>query len=189
MEKFVPFLRLSLSTSQRGKKINLTSQISSQIERAEADQSRDQLGSSYPPSRLKLRKNRTATESWKAYEERLVRQASAKLQEGDIRGAIRCLNADETLAKWCDSTFQALQAKHSSAPANRRPFPIPSSSPMSVSVADVRNAIKSFPPGSAGGRDGLRPQHLKDLTDNQGGTPLCEALRDFSNLVLAGRSS
>ena len=28
---------------------------------------------------------------------------------------------------------------------------------------DVRNAVLLFPAGSAGGPDGLRPQHLRDM--------------------------
>ena len=32
-----------------------------------------------------------------------------------------------------------------------------------VTEGEIAQAIKSFPNGSAGGPDGLRPQHLKDL--------------------------
>ena len=46
-------------------------------------------------------------------------------------------------------------------------------------------AIRGFAPGSAGGRDGLRPQHLKDMMDGPGGS-LCESLANFANLVLVG---
>ena len=35
-----------------------------------------------------------------------------------------------------------------------------------VSSEEVRSIIKSFPPGSAGGLDALRPQILKDLMDS-----------------------
>ena len=121
-----------------------------------------------------------------AEEAQRILRASAKLQEGDIRGAVRCLNAEESLAPWSEDTMRALISKHPSVPADRRPILSSSCPSLSVTVSDVHSAIKSFSPGSAGGRDGLRPQHLKDLTDNHGGTTLCEALRDFSNLVLAG---
>ena len=48
------------------------------------------------------------------------------------------------------------------------------------------NAIKSFPNGSAGGPDGLRPQQLKDLTcPSRENSPLLSALAAFSSLVLA----
>ena len=46
-------------------------------------------------------------------------------------------------------------------------------------------AIKSFTPGSAGGPDGLRPQHLSDMVGPQGGT-LLDALTELMSLVLSG---
>ena len=48
------------------------------------------------------------------------------------------------------------------------------SMPIKVSVEEVSRAICSFPCGSAGGPDGLRPQHLKDMTSTsaEGGGPL-----------------
>ena len=52
------------------------------------------------------------------------------------------------------------------------------------------NAIKSLPAGSAGGLDGLRPQHIKDLTNmhtGEAGQRLISRLTDFVNLCLAGR--
>ena len=45
--------------------------------------------------------------------------------------------------------------------------------------------------GSAGGPDGLRPQHLKDLigaSAERGGKELLSALIDFVNLVVNGRT-
>jgi len=33
---------------------------------------------------------------------------------------------------------------------------------LTVSEEDVRRAVFSFPAGSSGGPDGMRPQHLKD---------------------------
>ena len=97
-------------------------------------------------------------------------RASAKLQEGDIRGAVRCLCSDETLAPSTAATHQALLAKHPSRPADRRAPPSAAATPpMTVNAADVRLAIRSFTPGSAGGRDGLRPQHLRDMTEDRVG--------------------
>ena len=55
--------------------------------------------------------------------------------------------------------------------------------------SDVVRAIRSFPPGSAGGPDKLRPQHLKDLLQPLGDNlenPLLSALVDFCYLVLRG---
>jgi hypothetical protein len=62
---------------------------------------------------------------------------------------------------------------------------------MEVTAADVKAAIMTFPNGSAGGPDGLRPQHLKDMITSGGvGTdvPLLQAITDLINAMLAGRT-
>ena len=58
-----------------------------------------------------------------------------------------------------------------------------------VSEGTVAHAIRSFPNGSAGGPDGLRPQHLLDLTSASAGMRgqcLLQALTTFTNLILTG---
>ena len=57
---------------------------------------------------------------------------------------------------------------------------------MMATPAEVTKAIRSFAPGSAGGREGLRPQHLKDMTGERLGGELIEALTEFVNLALRG---
>ena len=62
---------------------------------------------------------------------------------------------------------------------------------VSVSMENVANAIRSFPNGSAGGPDGLRPQHLKDMTGPStegGGHTLLFAIAPFLTLVLEGKT-
>ena len=52
----------------------------------------------------------------------------------------------------------------------------------------VKTAIQTFPNGSAGGPDSLRPQHIKDLL--QGATddsPLLMSITDLTNLLLEGK--
>jgi len=50
---------------------------------------------------------------------------------------------------------------------------------------DVTAAIRFFSAGSAGGPDGVRPQHLSDLTSNKGAGPtLISALTAFINLLM-----
>lgn len=61
--------------------------------------------------------------------------------------------------------------------------------PLEVSPSDIISAIQSFPAGSAGGPDGLRPQHLKDLIMDRSGfgaTLLSQALSRFVNFVISG---
>jgi len=58
-----------------------------------------------------------------------------------------------------------------------------------VTVAEILKAVRSFPNGSAGGIDGLRPQHLKDLTCAAAGevtARLLERLTAVVNLMLGG---
>src|SRR6478609_10311348 len=53
----------------------------------------------------------------------------------------------------------------------------------------VKQAIMKFPSGSAGGPDGLRPQHLKDLLSSAGNEgPFLQAITDFINMLLEGRT-
>ena len=50
-------------------------------------------------------------------------------------------------------------------------------------------AIWSFPHGSAGGPDGIRPQNLVDLTSasaERGSKDLLRALAEFTNFILRG---
>ena len=60
-----------------------------------------------------------------------------------------------------------------------------------VSSSVIARAIKSFPNGSAGGLDRLRPQHLKDLLasiDDVDESAFVSALAAFTTLVLDGRT-
>jgi len=59
---------------------------------------------------------------------------------------------------------------------------------MLVNEAEVRRAVLSFPAGSAGGPDGLRPKHIRDMMMcRETGAEFLSALTDFVNLVLKGR--
>ena len=61
-----------------------------------------------------------------------------------------------------------------------------------MSSKEVCHAIRSFPCGSAGGPDKLRPQHLKDLLQHVGeddlDSPFLSALVAFCNLMLRGET-
>ena len=58
---------------------------------------------------------------------------------------------------------------------------------LTVLETHVSKAIISFPAGSAGGPDGLSPQHLKDLINcREAGSDLITALTAFVNMCLSG---
>ena len=105
-------------------------------------------------------------------DESAARRASVKLEDGDIKGAMRLLSSSETLAPPTKETFDSLAILHPPRPGDRRPAPLPLGTAIQVSPPDVRSAIFKFPCGSAGGPDGLRPQHLKDLLGDAG-MPRC----------------
>ena len=115
---------------------------------------------------------------------------SEKLDEGDIRGAVRITCSADTIAPFDSSTLAKLRAKHPPQPSDRREFPLlDECSPLRVSPPAVNAAINSFSPGSAGGVSGLRPQHLKDgLSRRVGdaGPRLLVELTNIVNLILAG---
>src|SRR5688572_17376340 len=73
-------------------------------------------------------------------------------------------------------------------PADRRVIQDSLSGNLLVSTSDVRKAIKSFPCGSAGGPDCLKPQHLKDLiSDGTSPDALLTLITGLVNLLLSGR--
>ena len=61
---------------------------------------------------------------------------------------------------------------------------------LEVEESDVRKAIMSFPAGSAGGPDGLCPQHLRELIScRESGQDIVTDLAAFVIMVLAGQCS
>lgn len=89
----------------------------------------------------------------------------AKIADGDVQGAIRILSSEETIAPQNKETFEKLVEKHP-PPSRELNYPEPpdeNSECLVVSEKEVRKSIYSFKNGSAGGIDGIRPQHLKDL--------------------------
>ena len=115
---------------------------------------------------------------------------SSKLEEGDFKGAIRLASTEDTLAEWNDSMFSGLCKIHPDTVIP--PLPDDFQHTTFVSVKEVAQAIRSFPNGSAGGVDGLRPQHLKDMigssSSDGAAQALLSALTSFIKLVLQGET-
>lgn len=112
-----------------------------------------------------------------------------KIEEGDFRGAIRLASSEDTLADFSDDTLTALKAKHPLPHPNSHIPPPPSNTSLLESLSRTSRQSKSFPSGSAGGPDKLRPHHLKDLLQSLGDNvenPLLSALVNFTYLVLRG---
>ena len=165
-----------------GKRNNLTSSILAQIDRVDRGQPAQEEG----PGGIYRQGRKVRHHGADDLDREAARRASMKLDAGDVRGAVRMLCSDETLAPHTQANVQLLRDKHPPPPSHRRPFPPTTSAPMFITSDDLRRAIHSFSPGSAGGQDGLRPQHLVDMTDARVSGTLRDSLVTFTNLVLAG---
>ena len=94
----------------------------------------------------------------------LAQAVSAKLEDGNLRAAIRIICSDDSPAQPSREALQKLQEKH--PPASGGLDDLPDMNPdtvLSVTEIEVRQAVLSFRAGSSGGPDGMRPQHLKDM--------------------------
>jgi len=113
----------------------------------------------------------------------------SKLEDGNIRAAVRIICSEEKPAANNDATLKALRERHPPAAVDFAAVPDPSAfSAMSVTEREVSRAIRSFPAGSAAGPDGIRPQHLLDLiTCKEAGQELVAAITELVNLLLEGR--
>jgi hypothetical protein len=108
------------------------------------------------------------------------------LSDGDLRGAIRLLCSQDSLAPNDETTFLKLQEKHPK-PQEKKTIKHNIidglSSCSSVTSNEVYNAIMSFYPGSAGGLDSLKPQHLKDLISDKLGLSSSNLLSSLAKII------
>jgi len=118
----------------------------------------------------------------------LSQAVAAKLEDGNVRAVIRFLVSDDTVAAPSVEPLPKLKEKHPVSSLNAPVLPTSQQSGCLLVVeSEVRSAVLSFPAGSAGGPDGLRPQHIRDmLLCHEGGSELLSELTAFVNMVLAG---
>ena len=114
----------------------------------------------------------------------------AKMEDGNVSAAVRILCSEESLAESNLDTLNKLKEKHPAANSNGSSAPLPSSvntQALQVTENEVLKAVRSFPSGSAGGPDGIRPQHLVELVTCKESAPnFLPALTSFVNLLLRG---
>ena len=91
-----------------------------------------QIESSSAPTSLSkdLKHKRLPKVSQLSADELAAKRASTKLEAGDVRGAVRLLCSDESMAPLCESTRQSLFSKHPQAPTDKRSAPFLSSAPL-----------------------------------------------------------
>jgi hypothetical protein len=115
--------------------------------------------------------------------------AAAVTAKVNLKAAIRILCSEEKPATDIDATYAKLIERHPVPPNNRIPAVDQDDiTAIQVSEVDVMHAIRTFPAGSSGGPDGLRPQHVLDLvTCPQSGSALLTAITALVNSLLAGK--
>jgi hypothetical protein len=119
----------------------------------------------------------------------IAQAVAAKLEDGNLQAAIRILSSEDTPAAPSADGLAKLQEKHPPATLSASSLPSPDQFlHMAVVEDDVRKAVQSFPAGSSGGPDGLRPQHLKELIGcREAGSDFLTALTAFVNMLMAGK--
>ena len=156
-----------------GRRNNVTSLIKKRVAEFKG-------ASSIPPQAAGRCKPRSSIEL-------LSSAVSSKIEQGNLKAAVRMVCSDEAPAPPTAETADKLRAKHPLACAGRRPFPPKLGTSLCVPQSAVLQAIKSFPNGSSGGLDSLRPQHIKDMVC---GPEACDQLivsiTGFVNLLLEG---
>ena len=121
----------------------------------------------------------------KPQEERLRSLISEKINCGDVKGAMRLAMSSDTVAPYTEATITALRSKHPPRPpdAQAAPPPTPAASCIQFSSQQISEALSSFCNNSAGGLDGLLPQHLKDMTSACTGEQGKRLLEQLTSLV------
>lgn len=92
-------------------------------------------------------------------EDMRAKKCTSKLNDGDIKGAIRILSSEDTVAPVNMEVYMKLLEKHL-APELVQKFDdkqLPTVE--TVSESETKIAVFNFANGSSGGLDGLRPQH------------------------------
>ena len=84
----------------------------------------------------------------------LAKRVSSKLEEGDVRSAVRIASSEDTLAELNEETLSALTQQ---PPGSCFPLaPVVNTSLAFLAKVEIMQAITSFPSKSAEGPDGLR---------------------------------
>jgi hypothetical protein len=113
----------------------------------------------------------------------LAARVLRKVAEGHLSAAVRMLEPS-TIAPATPATCAILEQLH---PVRPLPPAVPMPhAPHQARAEDVIAALKTFPPGTAGGRDGLTALHIRHALSVGGSDVLIEDLLGVVNRALAG---
>src|SRR6218665_1329940 len=117
----------------------------------------------------------------------IARAVSSKLEEGNIRAAVRILCSHESRVQADSESLEELLKMHPPMDMSEPPLPPSNSLAFQTTKGDVMRMVRSFSAVSAGGPDGIRPKHMLDLiTCKEVGITLLSSLTILMNIMLAG---
>ena len=167
-----------------GRRHNLSSAIKKRVDDFQTtwQLKRDEIFSENPSSINNKERSKAADD------QAVAAAVASKLEDGNIRAAIRILCSNDRPVKADPETLEELLAKHPVPPPDRPCVTTKhTAAPYQAAEEQVLGQIRSFPLGSSGGPDGLRPQHLSDLVNcAEIGSELISAITGLINLLLAG---
>jgi len=119
----------------------------------------------------------------------LAAAVTAKIEDGNIKAAIKILCSDDKPAADSEETYNKLLECHPAPPPGRGPAPDPhNDTAIQVTEEEVIKVIRTFPAESSGGPDGVRPQHILDLVNcRESGPGLVTSITAFVNCLLEGK--
>ncbi|XP_072937101.1 uncharacterized protein [Epargyreus clarus] len=121
----------------------------------------------------------------------IFKKVEQKVTDGDLKGAATILFSNDVIAPDSPATLSALLEKHPPASIHGSPeFLNIEDDPLQITPKQVLAAVMCFKNGSAGGLDGLTPQHLKDLVGGHvgdAGQLLLNSITQLINIMLAGK--
>ena len=111
------------------------------------------------------------------------------MDDGDVSDAIRLLHPEDKLVYDSDSIYQKLIDHHPQISSSKILFNDPrDTNAFQISEKDILPVLRSFPVGSSGSPDGLRPKHLLNLCNcKASGQSLLTAISSLINLLLEGK--
>ena len=115
-------------------------------------------------------------------QEAKVKSISLKLEEGNVKAAIRLAASEDRFAPFSPENYKKLLEKHPCRSLNNIPDP-DSTESILVSDYDVYKAIQSFPNGSGAGPNCVAPQVFKDLTNKSNGDTGLDLLKSLTKLI------
>ena len=118
----------------------------------------------------------------------LANLVANKMEDGDTTASIRLICSEEKPMYDSEVVYVKLTERHPAPNKDRQQFNYANlTAAIQLSEKEVFKAIRSFPAGSSGVSDGVRPKHILDLVSCKiAGHKFLAAITGFVNMLLDG---